>query len=77
MRQTPGEDPRRVVERKVARHEQQQAGHDRPVEPEAALGLQLPVPPGGVTGRRAPQEHTTLLTAHSILRKRPHEGQPR
>jgi hypothetical protein len=30
-----------------------------------------------VTGSRAPHEHTTLRTAHSIFRKRPHWEQPR
>jgi hypothetical protein len=77
VREPPGEAPRRVVAREVARHEQQQPGNHRDVEPEAALARQLCGSPGGATGRRAPQEHTTLLTAHSILRKRPQLWQPR
>jgi hypothetical protein len=77
VREAPGQDAGRVVEREVPRHQQQQAGDDRTVQAEAVSGPQLRVPLGGVTGRRAPQEHTTLRTAHSILRKRPHAGHPR
>jgi hypothetical protein len=76
VRQPPGQHARRIVEREVARDEQQQPGDDRPVDPQAAR-LQLEDPSGGVTGSRAPQAHTTLRTAHSILRKRPQDGQPR
>ncbi len=72
----PGQHARRIVEREVPRDEQQQRGNDGAVDAQAAR-LQLRDSSGGETGRRAPQAHTTLRTAHSILRKRPQEGQPR
>jgi hypothetical protein len=72
----PGQDARRVVQGEVARDEEEQAGDDRAVDAERPLGAQVPLPPGGETGTREPQEHTRLRTAHSILSKRPHDGQP-
>jgi hypothetical protein len=72
----PREDARRVVEGEVARDEEQQAGNDGAVDAEGPRRAQAPPPPGDATGTRDPQEHTRLRTAHSILRRRPQDGQP-
>jgi len=74
--EAPGQDARRVVQGEVPRDEEQQAGDDRSVDAEGTWGTQAPLPPGGATGTREPQEHTRLRTAHSILSRRPHDGQP-
>ena len=76
MAEPPRQDPRRVVQGEVARDQEEQAGDDRAVDAEGAGSAQAPLPPVEATGTREPQEHTRLLTAHSILSRRPHEGQP-
>ena len=74
----PGQHSGRVVEREVARQQEEEAGDHRAVDAEGPVAAQAPLPPGeGETGTRAPQEHTRLRTAHSIFSRRPHEGQPR
>ena len=74
----PGQHSGRVVQREVARQQQQQPGDHRAVDAEGPVAAQAPLPPGAKeTGTRAPQEHTRLRTAHSIFSRRPHEGQPR
>jgi len=64
------------VEGEVPRDEEQQAGDDRAVDTEAPAVAQAGFPSGVVTGIRAPQEHTRLRTAHSILSRRPQAGHP-
>jgi hypothetical protein len=76
VRQPPGEDAQRVVERKVPGEEQEQAGDDGAVEREAPAFAQAPFPSVESTGMRDPQEQTRLRTAHSILSSRPHDWQP-
>ena len=76
VEEAPGQDPRRVVESEVAGDEKQKAGNDRPVDADRPMRGQAPLPPDEETGTREPQEHTRLRTAHSILSRRPHAGQP-
>jgi hypothetical protein len=76
VQETPREHARRIVEREVPGHQQEQAGNHGPVEGDPPKLAQAPFPAGGTIGTRAPQEHTRLRTAHSIFRRRPQDGQP-
>jgi hypothetical protein len=78
---SPGEDAGRIEEQEVPRRQEEQAGHDEGVEPRH-LTLrwvhrlrQVRFPSSGRTGRRVPQEHRTLLTAHSIFSSFPQFSQ--
>jgi len=81
VQQPPGEHAGRIVEREVARDQQEQTGDDETVERDAGGGAvgpgRLYFSLGGRGSTLAPQAQTMLRVAHWMFNSRPHLPQPR